>query len=195
MSGSQNNNSKFILSIYKDERTVFRLKEIALVAGEDDFQSLNRKLNYYVKTGKLNNPRKGIYTKSGFSHLEMACTVYTPSYISLEYVLQKAGVLFQYDNTITSVSYLSRNLEIESQEYSYRKIKGEILVNTDGIIMQTNQVNMATPERAFLDLLYLSPGFYFDNLNPLNKELVFKLLQLYGKKALVQNAKKLFGYD
>ena len=51
---------------------------------------------------------------------ELACTLYTPSYISLEYVLQKAGVVFQYDERITAVSYLRRSIDIQFQN-AYRK--------------------------------------------------------------------------
>jgi hypothetical protein len=184
-------NANIILSIYKDIRTVFRLNDIALLVGETDFQSLNKKLNYYVRTGKLQNPRKGIYTKPNYSTEELSCSIYTPSYISLEYVLQKAGVVFQYDSRITSVSYLSRTLEVSGREYIFRKIKGEILTNPAGISMQKNHVNIATAERAFLDLLYLNKDYYFDNLNPLNKQLVYKLLPLYESKALTIRVNKL----
>ncbi len=114
-----------ILAVYNDIRTVFRLNDIAMLVGEINFQSLNKKLNYYVRTGKLQNPRKGIYAKSGYNIEELACSIYKPSYISLEYVLQKAGIVFQYDTRITAISYLSRSIEVESQTYIFRKLKGE----------------------------------------------------------------------
>ena len=192
MSGSQNNKTDLIFSIYKDIRTVYKLKDIALLVGEENFGSLNQKLNYYVRTGKLLSPRKGIYTKSGYNKNELACTIYTPSYISLEFVLQKAGVIFQYDSRITAISYLSRSIEIDGQEYVYRKLKNELLINTEGIDRQANQINIATPERAFLDVLYLNKEYYFDNLNPLNKELIYKLLPLFQSKNLEQKAGKYF---
>jgi hypothetical protein len=180
-----------VLAIYKESRTVFRLKDIAILVGEEHFQSLNKKLNYYVQTGKLENPRKGIYAKSGYNTEELACSIFTPSYISLEYALQKAGILFQYDSRITSVSYLSRKVEVSDQSFIYRKIKGSALVNTLGIIRQTNHVNIASPERAFLDLLYLEKDYYFDNLNPLNKDLIRKLLPVYQSKGLSETVTKL----
>jgi hypothetical protein len=180
-----------VLAIYKESRTVFRLKDIAILVGEERFQSLNKKLNYYVQTGKLENPRKGIYAKSGYNTEELACSIFTPSYISLEYALQKAGILFQYDSRITSVSYLSRKVEVSDQSFIYRKIKGSALVNTLGIIRQTNHVNIASPERAFLDLLYLEKDYYFDNLNPLNKDLIRKLLPVYQSKGLSETVTKL----
>lgn len=191
----QNRKVDIILAIYSDNRTVFRLKDIGLLTSETNFLSLNKKLNYYVRTGKLLNPRKGIYTKPGYSLEEMACTIYTPSYISLEYVLQKAGVLFQYDSRLTVICNLSRILEFENQTYFFRKIKGELLINTLGVIRKENQINIATPERALLDLLYLNPVYYFDNLKSLNKELIFKILPIYQSKTMKIRTIKLFQDD
>jgi len=195
MFGSQNDKVDLVLAIYQDIRTVFRLNDIALLIGETSFQSLNQKLNYHVRTGKLLNPRKGIYAKSGYNREELACTIYTPSYISLEYVLQRAGVVFQFDSRISVVSYLSRGIEVDDQKYHFRKIKGELLVNTIGIIRSDNQINIATPERAFLDILYLTADYYFDNLNPLKKELVYKLLPFYQSKVLAKRVNKLLPND
>ncbi|HDR51174.1 MAG TPA: hypothetical protein ENN90_06070 [Mariniphaga anaerophila] len=192
MFSSQIAKREVLLSIYQSNKSVFRLNEIAMLSGETNFTSLNQKLNYYVRTGKLENPRKGIYAKPGFNLEEMASSVFTPSYISLEYVLQRAGIIFQYNSLITSVSYLSREIEITGQIYRFRKIKKEMLFNTSGIEQKPNHVNIATAERAFLDLIYLEPGFYFDNLNPLNKEKIDKLLPGYQSKALKERVNKLF---
>lgn len=191
MFSSRKENTELVLAIYKDVRTIFRLNDIAMLTGETNFQSLSKKLNYHVRTGKLQNPRKGIYAKPAYYAEELACTIYTPSYISLEYVLQKVGIVFQFDSRISVISYLSRTIDVENKTYVYRKMKGEILVNTAGIIRQSNQVNIATAERAFLDLLYLNAESYFDNLNPLNKELIYKLLPIYQSKALTMRVNKL----
>jgi hypothetical protein len=195
MLGSREIKKDIVLAIYRENRTVFRLRDIAILVGEERFQSLNKKINYYVRTGKLENPRKGIYAKPGYNHEELACTIFTPSYISLEYVLQKAGIVFQYDTRLTSVSYLSRNIEVGDQPFVFRKIKGSALVNTLGIIRQTNHINIASAERAFLDLLYLEKDYYFDNLNPLDKGFVYKLLPLYQSNALFQSVTKLIKND
>lgn len=195
MSSSLNAKVDIVLALYKESRTVFRLKDIAILVGEESFQSLNKKLNYYVQSGKLENPRKGIYAKPVYNIEELACTIFSPSYISLEYVLQKAGIVFQFDSRITSVSYLSRDVEVGNQQFVFRKIKGSALVNTLGIIRQTNHINIASPERAFLDLLYLEKDYYFDNLNPLDKDLIYKLLPLYQSKSLSINATKMIKND
>jgi len=191
MFSSQKNVNDIIFAVYKDIRTVFRLRDIAMLINEADFQSLNKKLNYYVRTGRLQNPRKGIYTKPDYTPEELACTIYTPSYISLEFVLQKTGIIFQYDSRITVVSYLSRSIVVDDRNCLFRKIRGEILINTAGIMRQDNHINIATAERAFLDLFYLDTDYYFDNLNPLNKQLVYELLPLYKSKALGTRVKKI----
>lgn len=192
MFSSRNSLTKDVpLTIYSDDRTVFRLKDVAMMVGESDFQTINKKLNYYVRTGKLSNPRKGIYTKKEFDPEELACKIYTPSYISCEYVLQKSGIVFQYDPTITVVSYLNRNIEVSDQTYQFRKIKGEILVNTAGIIRKDNHVNIASAERAFLDIMYLNSDYFIDNLNPLNKQTIFKLAPIYQSDVLIERVKGL----
>jgi hypothetical protein len=181
-----------ILEIYKNSRTVFRINDIALLTGREKDDTLCKILNYYVNTGKLLNPRKGFYAKEGYKLEELACLLYPPTYISLEYVLQRAGVIFQYDSKITNVSYLSREIEINNQFFHYRQIKGEILTNTTGVILNINNINIASPERAFLDMLYLNKRFYFDNLNILNKKAVSKLLPIYNSQTLNKTVCNLF---
>ncbi len=184
-----------LFTILNDRRSVFRLIDIALLSGESDFLSLNKKLNYYVHTGKLKNPRKGLYTKEKYNPEELACKIYTPSYISLEYVLQKAGVIFQYDSRMTSVSYLSRTIKIYNRNYRFRKIREDLLINNAGIEQINETTNIASVERALLDLLYLEKACYFDNLNPINKTRIYELLPVYSSGALEKKIKQIFKDD
>ena len=180
MNSSRNNT---LLSIYDSSRTVFSIKGLSLLFGEERATVLSKRLNYYVREGRLLNPRRGFYAKRNYNPEELACMLYTPSYLSLEYVLQKAGVIFQYDTRYTAVSYLTRSLKIDEYEFSYRCAKGEVLADTRGIECRAN-VNIATPERAFLDMIYLNSAYYFDNLNILNREKVFELLPIYANKQM-----------
>jgi len=181
----------FILKIFQDKRTVFRLSDIAMLFPEEKHLYLSDRLSYYVKTKRLLNIRKGIYVKPDFNPLELANRLYTPSYISLEFVLQQAGILFQYDTRITCVSYLSRTLEIEGYSYVYRKIRKEIIMDSAGIVLSPDNINTATPERAFLDLLYLNKDFYFDNTQSLDKQLVARILPGYRSTALERRVEKI----
>lgn len=176
--------------VYNSTSTVFTLPAVALLVGETNFQSLNQKLNYYVRTGKLLHPRKGIYAKPNYNPEELACVLYMPCYLSLEYVLQKSGVVFQYDRRLTAVSYLSRSVEVANQVIAYRKIKNEILVNMRGINRNGN-INIAIPERAFLDTLYLNAAYHFDNIHSLNEKVIRELLPIYNSKKLSQRAYKI----
>jgi len=177
------NKKDFILEIYKDSRTVFRLSGIAMMFPQEESKYLSERLGYYVQTGRLLNPRKGIYAKPEYNPLEFANLLYTPSYISLEYVLQQAGIIFQYDSRYTSVSYLSREIEADNKRYSYRRIKEEIIMNNIGIIQRDN-INIATPERAFLDMLYLSKDFFCDNIHSLDRPLIDRIIPAYQSVAL-----------
>jgi hypothetical protein len=182
------------MALYMDHRRVFTLNDAALITGESRFAPLYRKLNYCVRTGKLLSPRRGIYAKPGFTPEELACKIYRPSYLSLEYVLQKAGVVFQYDTRLTLVASFCRVIEVGGNVFTYRKIKGTILTQNAGIDMQDSTA-VATPERAFLDLLYLDKERFFDNLRPLNHARVFALLPLYESAALAARVKRILSHE
>lgn len=188
---SYNQKSNWLLTLYQSPRTVFSLADVALITGESDTISLTKKLHYQVGNGNLTNPRKGLYTMPIFDPAALACTLYTPSYLSLDFVLQKEGIIFQYDSAITAISYLSRSVEIDRWEIKYRKIKNAVLLNTMGIISRQDGLNIATAERAFLDMLYLNGDCHFDSLNTLNKVDVHHLIPLYESKVLLQRVKKL----
>lgn len=188
MIGSQEN---IMLGLSNTSRTAFTTKSIALLLNEKRDSSLTKKLNYYVQKGLLLNPRKGIYTKRNYNPEELAGLVFVPSYISLEYVLQQAGVIFQFDSAITSVSYLSREIEMAGLSFRYNQIKGEILYNLEGIEMRDN-ISIATPERALLDMMYLHSECYFDNLNAISKRRVMQLLPVYQSQRIIERVKELF---
>ena len=177
--------------ILSSPRTVFNVQSLRMLTECEDSQKLTKSLHYYVKEGKIRNPRRGIYTKASFDEKEMACSLFRPAYVSLEYVLQRSGIVFQYDDTVTCVSYLNRIVEIGDKAYQFRIINPELWIGMDGIEQQDN-ILIATPERAFLDMIYLSAGnCYFDNLHPLNKIKVKQLLPFYQSKVLTERVTKL----
>lgn len=179
-------------TILNSERTVFTIQSLRLLTDCDDSSRLTKSLNYYSKSGKIRNPRKGIYTKPRYDEKEMACSLFRPAYISLEYVLQRSGVIFQYDNAITCVCYLNREVEVDGNFFKFRIIKPEIWVGMEGI-EQYDNVYIATPERAFLDMIYLSAGnCCFDNIKPLDKKKINALLPLYKSKTLTSRVSDIF---
>lgn len=169
-----------ILKIYNSKNTVFTFKDIALIWRETNADLMKARVNYYVKTGKLYSMRRGIYAKDkNYDKLELATKVFTPSYVSFETVLARAGVVFQYYSQIFVASYLTREIVIDNQTYSYKKIKDAILTNHTGIESKENH-SIASPERAFLDIVYLYKDYHFDNLSPLDWDKVYEILPIYG---------------
>lgn len=181
-----------ILDIYRSSRTVFTFKDLSLILGETDKDYLRKTVYRYMKTGKLYSIRRGIYTKDkNYDKLELATKIYTPSYVSFETVLAKAGVIFQYYSQIFVASYLSREITIDNQTYSYKKIKDAILTNSLGIESKENY-SIASPERAFLDILYLYKDYHFDNLAPLNWQKIYKILPIYKRKIMQKRVERYY---
>lgn len=185
------NQGGLTLKLYQAKTTVFTIDEIALFLRETNRQLLKSKLNYYAKKGVIKNIRKGIYVKPDYNPFELATKIYTPSYISLETVLEKEGVIFQRYKTIFVISYLTRKIEVDQNEIQFRRIKEEILLNQAEVLQKANY-SIASKERAFLDALYLYKDCYFDNLDGLDRKKVFSLLKIYQSKKLTQRVKNIF---
>jgi predicted transcriptional regulator of viral defense system len=178
--------------LLRSSKTVFSTKDAALLWGEERQQTITGRLNKYVKTGKLIRPRRGIYVKDkNYNRFELATRIYTPSYISFETVLTRAGINFQYYETIFVASYVTREININGQKICFIRMKDYVLTNTDGI-EHTDGIATATKERAFLDRIYVSKDYHFDDLDVLDWDKVFQILPIYNNKRLERKVKIYF---
>ncbi|MEJ2600605.1 MAG: type IV toxin-antitoxin system AbiEi family antitoxin domain-containing protein [Anaerolineales bacterium] len=174
----------YLSAILRSNKTVFSTKDIALLWNEPSTAATRVRLNYYVKKGDLYRIRKGLYAKDrNYNKLELATRIFTPSYVSFETVLAQEGLIFQYYNQIFVASYLVREITVDQQTYTFRKIKTGVLINTIGI-ENVNETSIATKERAFLDALYVNADYQFDNLRSLNWEKVFEILPIYRNQRM-----------
>lgn len=180
-----------LLNLYQQPQTVFTLKEISQLLPQIAYKNLKRKLSYFVSVGKLKRLRQGVYVKKVFNPWEAANKIYTPSYISLETVLAKEGIIFQNYQTIFAASYLTRRIKIDSQEIFYRKLPPEVLLNNLGV-EKTEGVYIAIKERAFLDAVYIYKNYHFDNLTPLDWEKVKELTKIYDSPVLEKRVKECY---
>lgn len=181
----------YISAILRSKKTVFTFKDIVMLWGDSD-NATRVRINYYVKKGELYRIRHGFYARDkNYDKFELATKIYPPAYVSFETVLGKAGITFQYYGQIFIASYLTREITIDKQTYSYRKIKDLILTSSAGLEDKGNYF-IATPERAFLDALYLNRDYYFDNLSPLNWDRVFEILSIYDNQRMTKKVKELF---
>lgn len=179
----------FILTLYQQPQTIFSFTDLQILFPKEARKSLQNKIHYATKTNKLQNLRRGIYAKLKYKNLELANKIYTPSYLSFETVLTKKDMVFQTYQTIFLASYLSRTITINHQDFSFRKLKNSILSDPRGLIL-TKGYTIATKERAFLDAVYLYGDYHFDNLRPLDWNLVKKLTPIYQSQILIKRVKE-----
>jgi len=146
-----------------------------------DAKTARVRINYYVQRGELVPIRRGIYAKdTNYDRFELATKIYTPAYISFETILGNAGVTFQYYSQIFVASYQTKEIVADNQRIVFRTLKNTILTDSAGIDHK-DFYDAASPERAFLDVVYLHKEYYFDQLSHLNWDKVYEILPIYGK--------------
>ncbi|OGI76569.1 hypothetical protein A3C57_03185 [Candidatus Nomurabacteria bacterium RIFCSPHIGHO2_02_FULL_33_12] len=177
---------EYLEILLRSPKTVFSTKDIALLWGENRKSIISGRLNKYAKIGKLFQIHRGLYAKDKKYILrELATSIYTPSYISFETVLKDAGIIFQHYDTIFIAGKISKNITIDKNRITFRKLKDIVLFNSAGI--DNNGIySIASKERAFLDMIYIFPKYYFDNLRPINWDKCFELAKLYNNKQLIK---------
>ncbi|HKK54348.1 MAG TPA: hypothetical protein VJ926_02425 [Patescibacteria group bacterium] len=176
--------------LYKSTKTVLSNKDLALIWEENNKDKLKNKISYYVKKGLLIRLTRNIFAKNDkFDINELATSLYSPSYISFETVLRENGVIFQYYETIFVASKIPKAVIIKNHKIIFRKLKDIILFNPTGVLNKENY-SIATLERAFLDMIYLFPNYYFDNLEPINWQKCEDLVEIYNNNQLKKRLQK-----
>lgn len=136
------------------KRTVVTANDLRLVLGIRNTHSLHMRLKRLVARGRLKRLAKGLFACAGVAPdpFELANLARRPSYISLESALNLHGLLIQTPRMITSVT-TSRpgRLHIGGHELIYRHIHPRLWSGFD----RNGAFLLATPEKAFLDWLYL----------------------------------------
>ncbi|SHJ19395.1 Transcriptional regulator, AbiEi antitoxin, Type IV TA system [Tangfeifania diversioriginum] len=120
----------------------------------------------WVKKGLLIRLRQGYYTFPEYKSkpdfiLFFANRIYRPSYISLHTALSFYGIIPEAVMQITSVTSLkTASFQNEFGEYEYKSVREELMFGYDiKPIANGHSLQLARPEKALLDLLYLYP-FY-----------------------------------
>ena len=174
-----------ISKLLTTKKTVFSVHQIGQIFGVQNMNVLRVQLTRRKQQGFLQNPHYGIRAFPHYSPDELANALKTPSYISLETVLYKAGIVFQYyGTTIFSISNNTKSFLIDSTNYQYHKITPKILLNPAGILHHGG-IATASIERAICDRLYLTPGYYFDNLRNVSRTKIFEVAEIYENRRLI----------
>jgi hypothetical protein len=181
--------------LLRSEKTVFSTKDVSLLWNEERERTISARLNKYAMSGKLIRLRRGIYAKdNNYDRFDLATRIYTPSYISFETVLTREGMNFQYYGNIFVASYITRDIGVGEQKISFVKMKNFVLSNNIGIDNKKGY-SVASKERAFLDRIYVSKDYHFDNLDGLNWEKVFEILPIYQNNRMNKTVKEYFEHS
>jgi hypothetical protein len=181
---------EYLEVLLRSSQTIFSTKDAALLWNENDNSVVTDRLKKYVKAGKLVRPYRGLYAKDqNYNRFELATRIYTPSYISFETVLTREGVNFQYYGNIFIASYANREINVGEQKIIFVRMKDYVLSNTSGIEHKEGYA-IATRERAFLDRVYVSKDYHFDNLRSLDWNKVMEILPIYNNKRLEKKVKE-----
>jgi predicted transcriptional regulator of viral defense system len=171
-------------------------------------------LSRWTKKGLLIRLRQGYFTFPEYKGKPdyawyFANRMYRPSYISLHSALSFYGIIPESVIQITSASALKTAYFVNPfGEYSYKTIKKELMF---GFILKTipdgRTLQIAEPEKALADLLYLYPEYQtkHDMLdlrlddeylgNELKKDLLREYISLFKSRSLEKRANQLFlGY-
>lgn len=175
-----------VAKLHQSSKTVLTTRDLALIWRETNQNNLKSKIAYYVKQGVLMRLTRGIFAKDkNYNPKELATSIYTPSYISFETALREAGIIFQHYDAIFVAGSWPKTIKIGEFAITFRKLKKTVLYNPLGV-ERRQHYGIATPERAFMDMLYLFPRYHFDNLKMIDWEKCFKIASIYQNKQLIK---------
>ena len=169
---------------------------------------LGRQLPRWVKSGKLIQLRRKLYVLSTqYQKIKphpflIANRIKKASYISLQSALEHHGLIPEYVPSITSIS-TGRPEEVVTPlgSFIFRHIKKELFSSYQLIDLGEEQsAFIATPEKALLDLLYLTSSsdkseylreLRLQNLTNLNTNTLIELAEKSGIRKLLNAARRI----
>jgi predicted transcriptional regulator of viral defense system len=180
-----------------------------LLSGNEPARQVRLQLSHWVKDGRLIKLRRGLYTLNpkkweGFWHPFLIANQLQPgSYVSVQSALSFYGMIPEYVPVTTSVGPgRQETLRYSSGSFWFRHITEKMLCGYLQIeVMPKQFVLMASPEKALLDLIHLTPGAdcveYLSELRLQNAEAIsfpklIELAQRMGKPKLLR-ASQLIG--
>ena len=152
--------------LIKSNQKLFHTQDLALLWEVTNRNTLYTTIKRLVKKGILIPVVKGLYSTLPLEEIDDfalgAALIHKFSYISLETILEKEGVISQKIYPITFISSVSQKIEFNQKLYSVRKLKNEFLLNPEGVTQRDNYF-IASKERAIADMNYFNPKYYLDN--------------------------------
>lgn len=142
----------------------FNKNTAAILIGKTG-KNLDQKISRLVKTGYLKVLKKGLYVSSSFYETAekgpysefLANRLRQPSYLSLEYILSKEGLIPEAVYAQTSITVkTSRKFSNFAGSFFYRNIKPGLFCGYREQKWQEKIIYLASKAKALFDYLYLT---------------------------------------
>jgi len=161
-----------------------------------DYKQTKNLITKLVKNGWLIRIKKGLYVISdlssrGFlsiSPYNVANLLVTDSYVSFESALQQYGMFDQLTDKTFSISLKKyKTVTLNSTEYSFIKTKPEYYFGWQNIVIDNQNIRIATAEKALIDIVNFHKSQYtidlvIEKLLEHKKDLDLDLLNNYLAK-------------
>ncbi|MBI4062788.1 MAG: hypothetical protein HY401_00625 [Elusimicrobia bacterium] len=159
--------------------------------------AMRLQLTRWLKAEKIIRLKRGLYTlpddrrKSLFSLRWLANTLYSPSYVSLEYALYWYDMIPEKVVPVSSISVLKTYAVANPLgRFIYRNLKKELFFGFEETLDEFKRpVLMATREKALLDYIYFYKGWQTTE-EFLEESIRLQQLETLQKKRLKSYAKK-----
>ncbi len=172
-----------------------------LLAGESGADSLRCQLSRWVRTGKIIQLRRSLYMlakpyrKRDPHPFLIANRMKAASYVSLQSALAHYGLIPEYVPVVTSVTTgRPESITMSVGTFSFKHIKKSLFSGYTSLSLSDDEsIFIAVPEKALLDLIYLTPGgdhveylrgLRLQNLDQLNLEQLCSYAESTGSAKL-----------
>lgn len=185
-----------------EELPFFETRELRLILGSDFTSTTLNNLKNWVNKGHLIMLRRGLYLASEMKNnvdvMILASKLYAPSYVSMEMALNFHGIIPEAVFTVTSVTTRkTKQFATPMGNFSYQKIKKEAFEGFETKKLGKISFNLALPEKAVVDFLYLNRNILFGDLQQFegyrfNEDFKFDGEKLLKFASAFKNKKVLF---
>jgi predicted transcriptional regulator of viral defense system len=173
---------ELLKELQRINKPFYTMADLEKITGLDR-KSLYVALERWVAGGIIERVAQGIYISMGslVPPETVASQIYIPNYLSFESALSKHGVLNLIPYIVTfATTRKTRKYTIQKKEVEFRQIAPQLFFGYE----MKNGMNIASPEKAFLDQIYfVSRGKSMLDVDELDlKNLSTKTLEGYSKR-------------
>lgn len=149
----------------------FTKQAAGLLIGKEG-KNLDFKIGLLLKKGYLISLKNGLFTTESYIRFNtnnnyeeyLANILRNPSYLSLEYVLAKYGLIPEGVKVFSSITIKSsRSYNNSLGNFIYKNIKKELFLGYENQKSGDYTIKIATKAKALFDFLYLKRNFNFNN--------------------------------